>query len=135
MDQDIERYMDIRKTLQKPVSLFVSIILGAIALRLFWLAAVVHNTKIARSLLGTAFIALALFLVKQKRWALRTAAGLLVLTACLLPVAVFDPFAAGDHLAAGEEPPTISGSLVWIIPVELLLLFSVYILDPPKDPR
>jgi len=125
--------MDIRESFQKPASLFVGVILGAIALRLFWLMAIVNDTRIARGLFGTAVMALAVFLVKQKRQALRTTACILIVTACLLPVAVFNPFTAGDYLAAGKEPQPVSVSLTWMIPVELLLLFLAYILDPRKS--
>lgn len=65
------------------------------------------------------------------RWqvALRVAAALLLLGALLLPLGVWNPFAAVD----GIEMSSVSATLVWFIPVELCLLLSAWVLD--LDPR
>lgn len=56
----------------------------------------------------------------------------ILLMAIVLPVGVFAPFTAGDYLAMGESPPTVGETLMWFLPVEMALLFAVYLIDPKK---
>jgi hypothetical protein len=71
-------------------------------------------------------------LFKQHHWAFWTTIIVFLLYALILPVGLFNPFAAGDYLLAGQEPPTIGETLLWLIPLEALLLLEICILDPRK---
>ena len=65
----------------------------------------------------------------------RLVAFVILLFAIILPVGILNPYTAGDYLAMGETPPTVIGTLVWLIPVEALLLFAVYLIDPKKTDK
>ena len=85
------------------------------------------NLIVCVLLLGLAF---AIF--RQYRWALRLAAAICLLVVVFLPIGLFNPFTAGDYMAAGKEPPSIAQTLLWLIPLEALLLAIVFIIDPRK---
>ena len=72
---------------------------------------------------------LAYGLARLSPLAMKIAGALCLLGAVFLPSAVINPFTAGDLLAQGLEPPTISEALYWLVPTELLLLVSAYIFD------
>ncbi|MCB2184514.1 MAG: hypothetical protein KQH63_21025 [Desulfobulbaceae bacterium] len=63
-----------------------------------------------------------------------TAAAVLF-TAIILPVGIFSPFTVSDYMAAGAQPPSIGKTLLWLIPLEVLLLGLVFLLDPKKRNR
>ena len=65
----------------------------------------------------------------------RLLAGGVLLFVIILPAGVFSPFTAGDYSAMGESPPTISETLTWLLPLEILLLYAVYLIDPKKKER
>lgn len=71
-------------------------------------------------------------LFKQHHWALWTTIIIFLLYALILPVGLFNPFTAGDYLLASKEPPTIGETLLWLIPLEVLLISAICILDPRK---
>ena len=62
----------------------------------------------------------------------RLIAACLLLVAIILPAGLFSPFTAGDYLAAGETPPTIAETLMWLLPLEIVLLALVFVIDPKK---
>ena len=68
-------------------------------------------------------------------WIRRLAAFVILLFAIILPVGILNPFTAGDYLAMGETPPTVTDTLVWLIPVEAIILFAVYLIDPKKTDK
>ncbi len=66
------------------------------------------------------------------RFVRRLVAAFLLFGAIMVPLGVFSPFTAGDYLAMGESPPTVSETLVWLLPLEIVLLLLVYLIDPKK---
>ena len=71
------------------------------------------------------FVILAFLLIKQIRLARRFTAAICLLIAILLPIGVFNPFAAMD----GIQLPSINTVLLWLIPTEFFALTSAYFLD------
>lgn len=103
-----------------------------ISARSFFLAAA-HAQDILRNLIfGTLLLGLAFAIFRQYRWALRLAAVICLLVVIFLPIGLFNPFTAGDYMAAGKEPPSVVQTLFWLIPLEALLLAIVFIIDPRK---
>jgi uncharacterized membrane protein len=103
-----------------------------ISARSFFLAST-HAQGILRNLIfGTLLLGLAFAIFRQYRWALRLAAVICLLVVVFLPIGLFNPFTAGDYMAAGKEPPSVVQTLLWLIPLEALLLAIVFIIDPRK---
>ena len=65
-----------------------------------------------------------------ERLALRTIAFIILMIALILPIGVFSPFTAGEQILAGGAPPSIAGTLIWLIPLEIFLLAVIYLIDP-----
>lgn len=108
----------------------VAIVLAALLTYPSLRAIVAHERMDTLALIGHG--ALLLFAAGiAARWnvALRVAAALLLVGALLLPLGVWNPFAAID----GIELSPLSATLVWFIPVELCMLLSAWVLD--LDPR
>ena len=78
-------------------------------------------------------ILLAVGLFRDNRMARRCTAGVCLLASLIVPFGIFSPFAVGDYLAAREQPPDFYASLVWLIPLELALWATIYVLDPKKS--
>jgi hypothetical protein len=96
--------------------------------------ATIHNQNIIQNfIVGALLLGLAFAIYRQYRWALRLAAGISLLAAVLLPIGLFNPFTAGDYMAAGKAPPSVVQTLLWLIPLEALLLVIVFIIDPRKE--
>ena len=109
-----------------------SILCGLISARSFFFAAT-HAQGIIRNLVfGGFFLGLAFAIFRQYRWALRLAATICILVAIVLPIGLFNPFTAGDYIAAGSEAPSVIQTLLWLIPLEASLLAIVFIIDPRK---
>jgi hypothetical protein len=68
-------------------------------------------------------------------FARRAAALLLVLAAIGLPIGYINPFNAGDMMAEGGTAPSIPSILLWMMPLELLLLFLAWAVDPMARER
>lgn len=68
-------------------------------------------------------------LVLDRRWARRGTAALALFLAVLLPIAVFNPYTAGDLLAQGRTPGAVSQTLVWMLPLEVALVLAAWLLD------
>ena len=66
------------------------------------------------------------------RFVRRLVAAFILFGAIMVPIGVFSPFTAGDYLAMGVSPPTISETLIWLLPLEIVLLLLVYLIDPKK---
>jgi uncharacterized membrane protein len=82
---------------------------------------------------GLAFFLLAFCIFKQFRWAKRTAATIALLLALILPLVIDSPFFAGDYISIGSEPPTMSKTLFWLVPLEAILLAVVFFINPKKE--
>lgn len=78
---------------------------------------------------GLVLVSLTIGLVVDKPLALKITGALCLLFALFLPISVFNPLSVGDYLAEGKEPPSFPGSLIWLIPLEMFLLFSAHVLD------
>src|SRR5437870_13286095 len=48
---------------------------------------------------------------------------------------IWNPFTAGDYMAGGREPPTVSRTLVWLVPLEVGLLAMAFVVDPSNEKR
>ena len=92
-------------------------------------AAYAFGVNVGRVVFVSLLLLMAYGLARLAPAAIKTAGVLCLLGALFLPFAILNPFAAGDLLAQGIEPPTISHTAYWLIPTELFLLVSAYILD------
>lgn len=61
------------------------------------------------------------------RFLANLASYIIVLVAVTLAAGAFSPFRLGD--AIGGEQPTIAGTLVWLVPLECLLLWIAHMLQ------
>jgi hypothetical protein len=100
--------------------------------RIFFVAATRDHGIVINLVLGALLLGLAFAIFRQYRWALRFAAAIGLLVAIFLPIGLFNPFTAGDYMAAGKEPHSLVQTLLWLIPLEVLLLSIVFIIDPRK---
>jgi hypothetical protein len=82
-------------------------------------------------LVATLLCILAAGLFKGISAFLKVTARILLLVAITLPVIVFNPLAVGDYLASSTIPPEFPEALFWVIPLDLFLLASAYLLDLP----
>jgi hypothetical protein len=89
----------------------------------------------AHIVLALALCLLAIGLFKGKQAALRVTGAVCLVAAIFLPVGIFNPFAAGDNFALGKEPPSFPGALAWVVPLEIFLLASAYLLDLPAGKK
>ena len=79
--------------------------------------------------------ALAAGLLLGNLFARRAAALLLLLVAIALPIGYINPFNASDMMAGGGAAPSVASILLWMVPLELLLLFVVWAVDPLSRER
>jgi hypothetical protein len=119
-----------KNRLRRITELICSALFLIAAGRCVWVG-IVNN----RGVLGGAIVLIITLMIsyglfKQYIWALWFTVVLFLLLAVILPVGIFNPFTAGDYFAAGKEPPTIGRTLLWLIPMEALLLSAIYLLDP-----
>ena len=78
------------------------------------------------SLLATVF---AFGLATNRRIPRRVVAAVCLMVALIAPFGVINPFAAMDLEAMGQTAPELNAILAWMIPFEIFLLASAYILD------
>ena len=69
------------------------------------------------------------------RLILATIKFIILIIALVLPLGAFSPFNAGEQILAGGEPPSVAGTLLWLIPVEALLLAVIYLIDPRRSKK
>ena len=103
-----------------------------LGLRVLWSAIDSHGNITAAAAVVVLLSLLAYGLVKQYRWALRSSAFLFLLSAIVIPVGLFNPFTAGDLLLAGRYHLHRGLTLLWLIPLEIVLLALIFLLDPKK---
>src|SRR5438093_1171451 len=72
----------------------------------------------ARVFVAVVAVVICLGLFLGSRWAFLLAAAVALLLLFAVPFSMFNPFAVGDYLASGRSPPTIMGSLPWLLPFE-----------------
>ena len=63
-------------------------------------------------------------------FARRATALLLVVVAIGLPIGYLNPFNASDMMAEGGTAPTVTAVLLWMVPLEIALLFLAWAVDP-----
>jgi hypothetical protein len=120
-----------RSKFRKPMIIGCTILFGLWAL-INLIFAIGEKLDIGHLTVGILFSFLSIGIYLQNRWALRLASVIFLLIAIILPIGVFNPFTAGDYLAAGMEIPSITATLLWLVPIEALLLFIVVVIDPLK---
>jgi hypothetical protein len=123
-----------RNKIRKIVVIGCSFLFLIAAVRIIWVGIVNDRDILAMAVPLIVTLCLSFGLFQQYRWALRATGVVFLLCAVLLPVGIFNPFTAGDYLTAGKELPSVGRTLLWLIPVEIFLLASVYIIDP-RDPK
>ena len=121
-----------RQQLRKATIIGYSILCALASACSFFFAITDSQDLLQNLISGAVFLGLAFAIFQQYRWALRLAAAICLFAAVLLPIGVFNPFTAGDYMVAGEEPPSVVMILLWMIPLEALLLAIVFIIDPRK---
>lgn len=123
-----------RERLVKPVACLVALVMLVAAARMLWVFLTSYRST-GGLIAVLVLIAVAIGVLRDRRLALRCAAAICVLMAFILPVGIFNPFAVGDYLAQGHEPPSVSMTLIWLLPIEVALLFATWIIDPPRKAR
>jgi len=118
------------RRLRRPVTIGCALMFSVVAVRMIWVAVGQDGNILTTVIFAPLMLGLAFGLLRQFRWALRTTAALFLLIVILLPGGLFNPFTAGDYIASGKNPPTVTTTLFWLIPLEAFLLTIVYILDP-----
>ena len=101
--------------------------------RFFWDALHSNGNIIVAVTVSVILFILTYGLLNDHRWASRGSALIFIMTAIILPAGIFNPFTAADNMVAGEQPPTVQHTLLWLIPVEVLLLTIAFIIDPKRN--
>lgn len=123
-----------RERLVRPVACLVALVMLVAAARMLWVFLTSYRSS-GGLIAVLVLIAVAIGVLRDRRLALRCAAASGVLMAFILPIGIFNPFAAGDYLAQGLEPPSVSMTLIWLLPIELVLVLVAWIIDPPRKAR
>ncbi len=120
----------------KQITTWLSILVFMLfSLRIIWVA-LVMGRKMTFVLIIAALLSVVSYgLLKRFVWAFRTTALIFLVIAIFLPFGAFDPFAADDYIAAGKQPPEIIDRLLWLVPIEVVLLAAVHILDPRQKKK
>jgi hypothetical protein len=111
----------------------IAFLFAFLGFRIIWLKIVAGHGMISTIIFSTLFFVISFGLFRKHRWALRGVAFIFLMIAIILPAGLFNPFTAGDYFAAGMEPPAISQTLIWLIPVEIFLLTVIYVIDPKNS--
>jgi hypothetical protein len=119
--------------LRRPVALGCAVIFMLMASRLIWVAVTQGGDRVLTFVFVLVLLVLAFGLMRRFRWAMRLTALVLLLSALVLPIGVFNPFTAGDYLTAGKAPPSIAITLMWLFPVEVILLITAFVLDQKAE--
>jgi hypothetical protein len=123
---------NLRDKLRKATVIACSFLCVLASVRSFFFAATRDQGIVINLVFGALLLGLAFLIFRQYRWALRFAAAICLLVAIFLPIGLFNPFIAGDYMVSGKEPPSVVQTLLWLIPLETLLLSIVFIIDPRK---
>jgi hypothetical protein len=68
-------------------------------------------------------------LLKSSIVAYRAVAVICLLVAIITPIGIFNPFTAGDYFSEGIDPPSVGSTAIWLVPMEIGLLFTAFFLD------
>ena len=122
---------DLKPKISKSLSIFFTILFVYLSIENFYLG--IKNGETIKYIFIPIFLLFwAYNIFFQRRWALNLLVMALFLFAMSL-LGIFTPFAAGDYnMVLGEEPPSVSSILLWLVPTELLLLTMIYFINPSK---
>jgi hypothetical protein len=123
---------NLRQQSRQLAIILCSILCVVVSVRGFYEASLQKEGMLLSLALASLLSGLAYGIIKQYRWALRLAAGILLAVVVFLPVGLFNPFSAGDYLVAGKQPIPVAETLLWLVPVEILLLAIVFLIDPSR---
>jgi hypothetical protein len=115
------------------VSKICAVLLAVVATKILWSAVSNDRSLLISAIPTISILLLAAGVFIRSRLAQRALVVFLLIAAVVLPIGVFNPFTAGDYLVAGKQPPTINETLIWLVPVEALLIAIIYFLDPRKS--
>jgi len=121
-----------RDKIKKTVSLISALFFVFSGILVIRMAISSEGSIVPASIVAASLLILAYGLFRQYRWALRISAYAFLVIAIILPGGIFNPFTAGDYMAAGKPPPDVKHTLLWLVPVEALLLAAAFILSPGK---
>lgn len=65
-----------------------------------------------------------------ERLVLGTIKFIILMIVLVLPLGAFSPFTAGEQMLAGGEIPSVGKTILWLIPLEAILLATIYLLNP-----
>ena len=99
-----------RRRIVKPVACLVALAMLLVAARMLWVFLTEYRSA-AGLIAALVLVAIAIGVLRDRWLARRCAAAVCVLMAFILPLGIFNPFAAGDYMAQGHEPPTVSTTL------------------------
>jgi hypothetical protein len=116
-------------SLRRPVAIICALVLLRAAGDLTYNYFACH-ASVAALVLAVPLVGLVLGILKDRPFALRTVSFLCVLTAFILPFGINYPLAVGSHLAQGRQSPTVMTTLLWLVPIEFVLLFVAFLVDP-----
>jgi hypothetical protein len=122
----------LRQQLRQVTIILCSVLCVVVSVRGFYEAALQKESLLGSLIAGVLALGFAYVIFKQYRWALRLAAGIILAVVVFLPVGLLNPFTAGEYLVAGKEPPPVAETLLWLVPVEILLLAIVFLIDPSR---
>jgi len=121
----------LKSILQKPTIYGCTILFGLWAL-INIIFSIGEKGNTGHVILGIMFSLLAIGIYRQNQWVLRLTAAIFLLIAIILPIGILNPFTAGDYMVSGKEPPSVMLTLLWLIPIDTILLGIVIIIDPIK---
>lgn len=123
-----------RERFARPVACLAALAMLVAAANMLWVFLTGYRS-IGGLIAALVLIAIAIGVLLDRQLALRCTATICMLMAFILPIGIFNPFAVGDYLAQGHEPPGVSMTLIWLLPIELVLLLATWIIDPPRKAR
>jgi hypothetical protein len=123
---------NLRDQLRKATAIACSFLCVLASVHSFFIAATRDQGIVINLVFGALVLGLAFPIFRQYHWALRFTAAICLLVAIFLPIGLFNPFTAGDYMVSGKEPTSVVQTLLWLIPLEALLLSIVLIIDPRK---
>lgn len=99
-----------------------------LAIQIVW-AAYHYGVNLGRAIFIALLLWWAVSSVRLSPLALKISGALSLLLAVFFPLAILNPFAAGDYLAQGLEPPGVAETMYWLVPLEIFLLAAAYVFD------
>lgn len=91
-----------------------------------------HDWSVVSLVKELVMVALGSGLLLGNAFARRATALVLLLVAVVLPLGYMNPFNASDMIAEQGAAPSVADILLWMVPLETLLIFVVWAVDPLK---